>query len=98
VPLALGLLLLVGAQFLDWVTFVLMIARQGLEAELNPLIVTLFDRLGIWGVTLAKTSGVLLVLCAAIIVFRSHRRLAGVVLGLGIAAGFIGAVSNGLLG
>jgi Na+-transporting NADH:ubiquinone oxidoreductase subunit NqrE len=96
VPLALALLVLVAAQFLDYLTFVVMIAAHGLEAELNPLIVTLFEHLGLWGVTLAKASGVLLVVSAAIIIFRSRRQLAGVVVGFGIAAGLLGAFSNGL--
>ena len=95
-PLVLALLVLVAAQFLDYITFVVMIAAHGVEAELNPLVVTLFEQLGLGGVTWAKASGVLLVVAAAIIIFRSHKRLAGVVVGFGIAAGMLGAFSNGL--
>ena len=92
--LPLALLLLATAHFLDYTTFLLMIGRHGLEAELNPLAVFIIERTGLLGLTVAKASAVLLAGASAVIIIRRRRTLAGVVLGFGIAIGMLGAFSN----
>lgn len=93
-PLLVALVLLGVAHFLDYATFLAMVARHGLEAELNPLVVLLFDRLGLLGLTLAKASSVIFAASAVAIIVRRRRALAGVILGFGITSGLIGAFSN----
>jgi hypothetical protein len=93
-PLAIALALLGLAQFLDYATFVAMVGRHGIDAELNPLVVFLFERLGLAGVTLAKAASVLLAASTAMLVIRRRRTLGSVVLGFGIGAGLLGALSN----
>ena len=92
--LPVALLLLATAHFLDYTTFLVMVGRHGLEAELNPLVVFLFERTGLFGVTLAKLAGVLFAAAVAAIIMRRRRTLAGVVLGFGIGGGLLGAFSN----
>ena len=92
--LPLALLLLIAAHLLDYSTFLVMIGRHGLDAELNPLVVLLVDRVGLVGLTLAKVSSVLTAASVALIIVRRRRTLAGVVLGFGIGGGLLGAFSN----
>ncbi|CAN5813288.1 hypothetical protein BH24CHL6_BH24CHL6_03030 [soil metagenome] len=93
-PLPIMLLLLVVAQSLDYTTFLVMIGRHGLEAELNPLAVMLVETTGLGGLTLAKMAAVLFAAASAVIILRRRRTLGGVVLGFGIGAGMLGAFSN----
>jgi hypothetical protein len=92
--LPLALVLLGVAHLLDYATFFAMIGRHGLEAELNPLVVLLFERMGPLGVTIAKVAGIAFAASVAVIIVRRHRVLAGFVLGFGILSGFVGAYSN----
>jgi hypothetical protein len=93
-PLPIMLLLLAVAQFLDYSTFLVMIGRHGLEAELNPLAIVLVETTGLAGLTLAKMASVVIAGASAVIIMRRRRTLAGVVLGFGIGAGLLGAFSN----
>ena len=86
--------LLAAAHFLDWATFLVMVGRHGLDAELNPLVIYLFERSGVVGVTLAKLSAVLFAAGAAGVIIRRRPTMAGVVLGFGIGGGLLGAFSN----
>ena len=92
--LPVALLLLAAAQLLDYTSFLVMVARHGLDSELNPLAVLIAEQSGLLGLTAAKLFVVLFAGGTAALLVRRWRTLAGVVLGVGIAAGMIGALSN----
>jgi hypothetical protein len=91
---AAGIALLIIAHIADYATFLLMVARHGLGAELNPLVATLFEDWGLELLTLAKFATVLLVASVFLVVGRERPRLAGTVLAFGVLVGFLGAFSN----
>jgi len=91
---AAGLGLLIFAHVADYMTFVVMVAGQGLGTELNPLVVTIAEDFGLLLLTIAKFSTVLLVAATFLIVGRTRPRLAVGVLVLGIFVGALGAFSN----
>jgi hypothetical protein len=91
-PLALGVLAL--AHVFDWASFLVMIARHGLGAEANPIVVTLFEETGVPGVTLAKLATVAFAGLLAVLLAPKRRRMAMVLLTFGVAAGLIGGFSN----
>ncbi len=55
--IALGILAV--AQLFDYVSFMVMIERHGLAAELNPIVVALANNVGLLGLTLVKAGAVL---------------------------------------
>jgi hypothetical protein len=89
-----GAALFALAQLADLLTFLVMIARHGSGAELNPVALVFLDaghlgllvavKIAAWALTLA---------CAAVLARRTPRLAAFVVL-FGIAAGLLGAFSN----
>jgi hypothetical protein len=89
---AIGVLAL--AQAFDYLTFLLMTARHGLDAELNPFVVRIAMELGLTGLTLAKIVFVCFAALAAVVIARRQRRIGMAVLGLGVVVGLIGGVSN----
>ncbi|MDL2334492.1 MAG: hypothetical protein QFC55_00490 [Chloroflexota bacterium] len=91
-PLALGVLAL--AHVFDWASFLVMIARHGLGAEANPIVVTLFEETGVPGVTLAKLATVAFAAVLAVFLAPKRRRMAMVLLTFGVAAGLVGGFSN----
>jgi hypothetical protein len=91
---AAGIGLLIMAHIADYVTFVVMVAREGLGTELNPIVATLAEDWGLALLTVAKFATVLLVAATFLIVGRSRPRLAGFVLAFGIFIGGLGAFSN----
>jgi hypothetical protein len=91
---ALGLRMLIAAQIADYATFVIMIARHGLSAELNPLVATMAQDHGLMLLTAAKVSAVVLVAATFLVVGRTRPRLAAAVLAFGVVTGGIGALSN----
>ncbi len=91
---AIGIGLLIIANAADYLTFLPMVARHGLRAELNPIVVALLRDHGLLLLTLAKVSAVLLVASTFLIVGRTRPRLAGAMLAVGIAIGSVGALSN----
>jgi hypothetical protein len=91
-PLALGFLTL--AHFFDWASFLVMIARHGLEAEANPIVVRLVEEAGVPGVTLAKVATVAFAALLAVLIAPRRRRTAMVLLTFGVAAGMVGGISN----
>lgn len=93
-PLAATLILLVAAQLFDLASFIIMTARHGLAAELNPIVVALAQGVGLPGITLVKLALVVLVVGVVVIIAPKRRRLATAVLMLGITAGLLGGVSN----
>jgi hypothetical protein len=91
---AIGIALLILAHAADYVTFLAMVMRHGLNAEANPLVVTLAREHGILLLTLAKVSAVLLVASTFLVVARTRPKLAGSVLVIGVVLGSVGALSN----
>ena len=89
---AIGFLAL--AQFFDYVSFLLMTARHGLAAEINPLVVLMAQNVGLSGLTVAKAAAVVIAAATIVIVGRRHRRAAAGVLFLGSVAGLVGGISN----
>ena len=89
------------AQFFDFGTFVVMVERHGAGAEANPLVAGILSGLGVPAAALVKAALVLLVAATVSILVqnpdsRARRRVAAVVLGVGIVAGLIGGCTNAL--
>lgn len=91
-PIALAVLLL--AHVFDWASFLIMIARHGLGAEANPIVVTLVEQTGVPGVTLAKLATVAFAAGLAVLIAPKRRRMAMVLLSFGVVAGLVGGLSN----
>lgn len=89
---AIGVLAL--AQAFDYLTFLLMTARHGLDAEMNPFVVRIAMELGLAGLTLAKIVFVCFAALAAVVIARRQKRMGMAVLALGVVVGLIGGVSN----
>ena len=94
VPLAPALGVLVLAHLFDWASFLVMIARHGLSAEANPIVVSLVEETGVPGVTLAKLATVAFAALLAIIIAPQRRRVAMVLLTFGVVAGLVGGLTN----
>ena len=93
-PLPAALAILALAHFFDWVSFLVLMARHGIGAEANPIVVTIVEETGVPGVTLAKLATVAFAALLAVFIARKRRRLAMVLLTFGVVAGLIGGVSN----
>lgn len=91
---AAGIAILIFAHVADWATFVVMIARHGLGAEVNPLVATIFADWGLALLTVAKFATVLLVAAVFLIVVKDRPRVATGVLAFGVFIGALGAYSN----
>jgi hypothetical protein len=85
---------LVAAHLFDFGSFMLMTARHGLDAELNPFVVALAEGHGLVGLTVAKVVSIALVVATVAIIAPKRRRLAAAVLVVGIGAGMVGGLSN----
>lgn len=92
--MTIALILLIAAHVFDYVSFLVMTARHGLAAELNPIVVRLAEDFGLPGLTFAKVASVVFLATVALVIASQRRRLAGAVLTIGIAAGTIGGFSN----
>jgi uncharacterized membrane protein (UPF0136 family) len=93
-PLLTGIAVLALAHAFDYLSFLAMIARYGLQAELNPLVILMAENVGLPGLTVAKVATVVLVASVALIVARRRPRVAVVVTALGVLAGIVGGFSN----
>jgi len=91
-PVALGVLAL--AHLFDWLSFLVLLARHGIGAEANPIVVTLVEETGVPGVTLAKVATVAFAALLAVQIAPTRRRMAMVLLTFGVVAGLVGGVSN----
>ena len=89
---AIGVLAL--AQAFDYLTFLLMTARHGLDAEMNPFVVRIAMELGLTGLTLAKVVFVCFAALAAVVIARRQKKIGMAVMALGVVVGLIGGVSN----
>jgi len=93
VPLiALGIL--AAAQLFDYVSFMVMIERHGLTAELNPIVIALANSVGLIGLTLVKAGAVLFLAFAVLLLMPRRRHVAVAVLAVGVVLGVVGGVSN----
>ena len=90
--LAIGALAL--AQAFDYVSFLFMAARHGLDTELNPFVVHVAREFGVPGITRLKIVFVTFAALAALVIARNHRRLGTGILVLGVLSGFVGGISN----
>lgn len=93
-PLPAALAVLALAHVFDWASFLVMIARHGLGAEANPIVVTLVEEMGVPGVTLAKLATVIFAALLAVLIAPKRRRMAMVLLSFGVFAGLVGGLSN----
>jgi hypothetical protein len=98
--LRLRLAALLAAQLFDYGTFTLMVERQGIRAELNPIVAHGFAAFGLPIIALAKLA--LVVLIGSIIVVLAQdrtasprtMRMATFVTMLAVVGGMIGGISN----
>jgi hypothetical protein len=91
---AIGIGLLILTHGADYLTFLVMVLRHGISAEMNPIVATLAQEHGLLLLTLAKSAAVLLVASTFLVVSRTRPRIAGSVLGIGVILGGVGAMSN----
>ena len=89
-----ALVFLVIAHVFDYVTFLAMTAKHGLAAELNPVVVSLAESFGLPGLTVAKLASVAFLAGVVVLVTPQRRRVAAVLVTVGISAGVLGGVSN----
>jgi hypothetical protein len=90
--IALGMLAV--AQLFDYVTFMVMIDRHGLAAELNPIVVALANNVGLIGLTMVKAGAVIFLAFAVLLLMPRRRHVAIAVLSVGVVLGVVGGVSN----
>lgn len=90
------LLALTLAQFADLLTFALMVDAHGIGMEANPVIVDMYGALGLPGLALAKLLAVVSVSGLYLVLRGPYPRSADLLVGVGIAAGAVGAVTNTL--
>ena len=89
-----ALVFLVIAHAFDYVTFLAMTAKHGLAAELNPVVIGLAESFGLPGLTVAKLGSVAFLAAVVVLVTPQRRRIAAVLVTVGISAGLLGGVSN----
>lgn len=86
------------AQVLDLGTFVTMVRRVGLGAEMNPVVTSLIGDYGLPMAAIAKVALMALVVAIALLLSRSTARVDRVariaVLGAAIVAGIVGGATN----
>ena len=91
---AIALGVLAVAQLFDYLTFMVMIDRHGLAAELNPIVVALANNVGLFGLTMVKAGAVVFLGFAVLLLMPRRRHAATVVLSVGVVLGVVGGVSN----
>ena len=90
----LALVALIGAHAFDYVTFLVMVTHHGLQAELNPIVAWLARDYGLAGLTLAKGGAVTFLGGSVVLLAPRRRRIAAVLIVVGIAIGIVGGLSN----
>ena len=91
---ALPLAALAVAQLFDLVSFIVMVDRHGLAAELNPLVVALARAFDIPGLAIVKLLIVGYVAATVGVIAQRYPRLASVVVLFGTTVGVVGGLSN----
>lgn len=89
-----ALALLAVSQLFDYVSFMVMVERHGLGAELNPIVVTLHQSVGLVGLTVVKAAAVVFLASTATLLMPRRPRIAYGVLVIGILLGIAGGISN----
>jgi hypothetical protein len=89
-----ALAMLAVAQLFDYVSFMVMIERHGLAAELNPIVVALHDSVGLVGLTIVKAFAVVFLASTATLLMQRRPNVAFGVLLVGIVLGVVGGISN----
>ena len=97
----LSLITMAAAQFFDFATFAAMVERVGPHAEVNPIVHSMLNALGVTPVAITKALLVLLVGSVAIILTNhggrtAHRWAARGVVAVAIVAGLFGGLTNAL--
>jgi hypothetical protein len=96
--MSLAVVTMTFAQILDLGTFVTMVRRVGIEAELNPVVAGLITDYGIPMAAIAKVALMALVIAIALILAQRPGRLDRVasvtVLAAAIVAGIVGGATN----
>ena len=87
------ILALITAQAADFLTFVPMVERHGIGAEMNPIAVYLYSH-GLPVLAFFKLATTLYAALVYVVVVPTHPRLGRLVIGFGILLGSIGALSN----
>ena len=91
---AISLVVLALAHLFDYTSFLVMVDRHGLGAELNPVVVRLAEETGLIGLTLAKVLTIGFAAALMVLIAPRRRRLAMGLLMFGIGAGMVGGISN----
>jgi hypothetical protein len=86
--------LLAVAQLFDYVSFMVMVERHGLAAELNPIVVALHANVGMTGLTAVKAFAVVFLAATATLLMPRRPNVAFGVLFVGIVLGVVGGLSN----
>jgi hypothetical protein len=99
VPLmTLAVLTMTLAQMLDLGTFLTMVRRFGLEAELNPIVSGLIGGYGLPMAAISKVALMAFVVAIAVVLSRRTGRVdrlaGGAVLGAAIVGGLVGGLTN----
>ncbi len=89
-----ALVALVAAHAFDYLSFLVMTAKHGMAAEANPVVIQLAEMFGLPGLTIAKLASVAFLASVVIIAAPHRRRMAAVLVAIGITAGMVGGVSN----
>ncbi|MEO7119400.1 MAG: hypothetical protein ABIZ34_10555 [Candidatus Limnocylindrales bacterium] len=82
------------AHLFDFSSFLVMTSRHGLQAEFNPVVVALAQDFGLPGLTIAKIGSVVLLATVVFLLREKYRKVATMVLVIGIVAGLTGGISN----
>ena len=91
---ALAFAALALAHLFDYTSFLALMARHGIAAEANPVVVLLAQELGLPGLTLAKVVSVAFAAILVTVLASRRRSVAVAVLVFGIGAGLVGGFSN----
>ena len=91
---AFALALLALAHLFDYTSFLVLMARHGLAAEANPIVVLLAQEVGLPGLTVAKVISVAVAALLVMVIASWRRRVAVAVLVFGVGAGLVGGFSN----
>lgn len=91
---AFALVVLALAHLFDYTSFLVLMARHGLAAEANPIVVALAQEVGLPGLTVAKVISVAVAALLVMVIASWRRRVAVAVLVFGVGAGIVGGLSN----
>ena len=91
---AFALVVLSLAHIFDYTSFLALMARHGITAEANPLVIALAQETGLPGLTLAKIVSVAFATLLVSVIASRRRSVAVAVLVFGVAAGIAGGLSN----